>query len=557
MAPVPSLDPTIRNTVESQEGSRISTPTLDEKSHDHEAAVVEPDGDDDDTRVYPQGYKLAFICLGLCIAVFLVALDNTIIATAIPKITDEFHSLDDVGWYGSAYLLTTAAFTLLFGRLYTIFPLKIVYLAAIALFELGSLICGVAPSSVALIVGRAIAGIGSAGIFSGALLIIANSAPLHKRPAYTGMMSAMYGVASVAGPLLGGAFTDKATWRWCFYINLPIGALAVIFIFFLFDSPPVSDNVRSSRTWFGLAKQLDLFGTLFFIPSIICLLLALQFGGSTYAWSDGRIIAYFVVFGVCLFIFIGFQIYFPDTASISPKIVRNRSILAGAWFAFCMGGAFFAILYYLPIWFQAVKGASAFRSGIMNIPLVLAVVVGAILSGGLVTVIGYYVPFMIASTILMSVGEGLLTTFEPSTGSSKWIGYQVICGLGIGFGMQQPLIAVQVVLPMELVPAGTALMVFCQTLGASIFVSVAQNQFQSKLISGLHHLVPELNPMVVIKAGATSLDAIVSAEFLPSVIRAYNDALAETFLVALILACLTLFGALAIEWKSVKGKQLA
>jgi MFS family permease len=143
-----------------------------------------------------------------------MALDNTIVATAIPKITDHFQSLDDVGWYGSAYLLTTAGFQLLFGKFYTFFSIKWVYITAISFFELGSLICGVAPTSNALIVGRAIAGIGAAGIFSGALIIIAYAVPLHQRPMFTGVIGAMYGLASVAGPLLGGVFTDKVTWRW-------------------------------------------------------------------------------------------------------------------------------------------------------------------------------------------------------------------------------------------------------------------------------------------------------------------------------------------------------
>jgi hypothetical protein len=170
----------------------------------------------EDETVYPSGVKLLLITIALALSVFCIALDNTIIATAIPKITDDFKAINDVGWYGSAYLLTTCAFQLFFGKLYTFFSIKYVYLAAFLIFEVGSVVCGAAPNSTALIIGRAVAGLGSAGIFSGAVLIIANSVPLRSRPTYTGLFGAMYGVASVAGPLMGGAFTDnpKLTWRW-------------------------------------------------------------------------------------------------------------------------------------------------------------------------------------------------------------------------------------------------------------------------------------------------------------------------------------------------------
>ncbi|KAM0199707.1 hypothetical protein ACHAPA_011870 [Fusarium lateritium] len=243
------------------------------------------------------GWKLALVMIGLCLAVFCMALDITIIATAIPRITDEFRALDDLGWYGSAYLLTTCSFQLFFGKLYSFYSVKWVFLIAIGFFELGSLVCGAALTSTALIIGRAIAGIGSAGIFSGAVLIIVLSVPMRQRPTYIGILAAMYGVASVAGPFMGGAFTDKLTWRWCFYINLPLGFLTLLFIALLF-SPPQSGLPKNSSSWRERLSSFDLEGSVCFLPAIVSLLLALQWGGSRYPWSDGRTIGLFIVFGV-------------------------------------------------------------------------------------------------------------------------------------------------------------------------------------------------------------------------------------------------------------------
>ncbi|KAI1614547.1 DNA repair protein RAD50 [Exophiala viscosa] len=530
-----------------QQESSADVPIQKEENH---ADGVLPSAADEEAQ-YPHGIKLALITLALCLSVFLVALDNTIIATAIPKITDHFNSLGDVGWYGSAYLLTTCALQLFFGKLYTFYSIKYVYLTSIAIFEVGSAVCGAAPSSKALIVGRAIAGIGSAGIFSGAMVIIAYTVPLVKRPIYTGIIGAMYGIASIAGPLLGGAFTDGPGWRWCFYINLPLGAITLVVIFFFFQSPNRAAETKMS--WKTRAYQLDLGGTGLFIVDIVCCLLALQWGGSTYPWSDWRIILCLTLFGVLTVLFIILQFYMGDFATVPVRIIRQRNVAASAWFVFTLGGAFFLLVYWLPIWFQAIKGATAFKSGIMCLPMVLSLVVASLIGGGLTTAIGHYWPFYYLSVIFSAIGAGLLTTFMTDTGHSMWIGYQVIYGLGVGFGMQQALVAVQATLPLKDIPTGTALVMFMQTFGGALFVSVAQNVFNNRLISTLPKYAPGIDPSIIVNVGATSLRNEIPAKYLQGVLFAYNLALTNTWYISVAMCCLQLIGAIFVEWKSVKG----
>ncbi|KAL8666226.1 MAG: hypothetical protein Q9168_007534 [Polycauliona sp. 1 TL-2023] len=510
---------------------------------------------EDESPDYPGSWKLASITIALCMAIFLVALDTTIVAAATPRITDHFKKLEDVGWYGSAYLLTICAFQLAFGKCYSIFSIKSVFLTAIAIFELGSLICGVAPSSNALIIGRAIAGMGCAGIFSGALIIIAYSVPLHRRPAYTGLIGAMYGVASIAGPLLGGVFTDNLSWRWCFYINLPIGAVTTVIIAFFFHAP---QRDASSLTLWQKINELDLLGTFFFLPSIVCLLIALQWGGTRYAWDSARIVVLFVFAALLCAAFIAVQIWKQEKATVPPRIIKQRSIAFGTWFSFWLGAGYFLLIYYLPIWFQAVKDVSATQSGVMNLPLIMAHVVAALLAGGLITYTGYYTPFMLISSVFVSLGTGFITTFKPDTNHSAWIGFQALFGLGSGLGMNQPLMAAQTVLPLDDVSIGTALVIFGQTLGGAIFVSAAQNVFTNELLSNLARSLPEINPELVLSAGATALRSVIEGqglgqEAVKRAAEAYSGALVKAFQMATGLACVTIIGAVGMEWRSVKG----
>ncbi|KAK5129720.1 hypothetical protein LTR08_002931 [Meristemomyces frigidus] len=501
---------------------------------------------------YPPTPQVVAIMVAILLAVFLVALDRTIIATAIPKMTDDFHSLDDIGWYGSAFMLTSSCFQLLFGRVYTFYPPKYVFVILIGLFEVGSAICGAAPNSIAFIIGRAIAGVGTAGIMSGAIILMVAAVPLHKRPQYQGFFGLCFGVASITGPLLGGVFTTKLSWRWCFYINLPVGAVAMLIILLILKPTPAQDGKLTIGQ--QLAK-LDLLGELCLFPCIICLLLALQWGGTTYAWNDGRIIALFVLFGVLLVAFVLVQVFMQKTATISASVIMNRSVVAGMWMVFCLSSCMMALIYFIPTWFQAVKGTSALRSGIDTIPMVLALVVGSIMSGQGVGRIGYYTPFAIASAIFMPLGAGFITTWKPNTRSPTWIGFQVLFGFGTGLGMQQGGMAAQTVLSRKDVPMGVSLMFFCQQLGGAIFISVGQNVFESKLVSELIRLVPDLSPEEIVNTGATDLRRIVSPQDLPAVLEVYNSALRQVFVVAAAMACLAAIGAFALEWKSVKSKQ--
>jgi hypothetical protein len=192
----------------------------------------------------------------------------------------------------------------------------------------------------------------------------------------------------------------------------------------------------------------------------------------------------------------------------------------------------------------------------MNLPLIIAVVIFSILAGGLVTACGYYTPFMIASAIIMTIGAGLLTTLETDSNHSKWIGYQAIFGIGLGLGMQQPMIVAQTALKTEDVPSGTAIVMFAQTLGGAVFISVAQNVFQNQLVQNLARYAPDENAERLITAGATMLRTVVSGEALHRVLVAYNAAIVQTFYVAVAMGALSLVGPIFVEWISVKGKKV-
>lgn len=428
------------------------------------------------------------------------------------------------------------------------------FLVAVLIFEIGSLICAVAPSSTVLIVGRAIAGIGVAGIFSGALVIISFTVPLPKRPLVFGAFGMVWGIASIAGPLLGGAFTDGISWRWCFYINLPIGGLSIAVIVFFLRVPKKSD--LSGTSVLDRIKQLDLIGASLLIPAIICLLLALQWGGNKYPWNNSRIIGLFVGFGLLVILFAASQLYLGEKATLPPHILKKRTVLAASLFALFFGGAFFLLVYYVPIYFQSVKGSSAMKSGIQLLPLMLATVVSSVAIGGMITAAGYYTPFLIASTAIAAIGTGLITLFDVDMSNGKWIGYQIVTGAGVGAGFQVPMTAVQTVLSPEDIPVGTAAVMFFQTLGGALFIAVGQSVFQNGLIEGIGKYTTGVSPIAIVGAGATEMRKVLGElgklDQLDGIIKAYMSGLRDSYRVSLALMIVAFVSSLFLEWKSVK-----
>lgn len=342
-------------------------------------------------------------------------------------------------------------------------------------------------------------------------------------------------------------YREVNAYTYVVYINLPIGAFAIVFIFFLLHIP---DRDTTHLPTKQKLAQLDGLGLITLLGGIVCLLLALEWGGTAYAWSSSRIIALLVIAIVLLICFVAVQIAWPKTATVPPRIFIQRSIMAASFAMFATGAAMMTTFYYLPIWFQGVQGVSAVESGIRLLPTVIGQAVGSLAGGVGIQKIGYYTPFMMVSVALMCVGTGLLTTLHVDTSEGKWIGYQIPYGVGLGTTLQAPLLAAQTVLPLQDVPIGTSLMFFSQLLGGTIFVSVGQNLFDNNFVRNLAG-VPGVNASIILKQGATAITEIPEpAKGL--VVVAYNDALRAVFIAGLVMSCLTLLGTAGMEWKSVK-----
>ncbi|KZL70660.1 major facilitator superfamily transporter [Colletotrichum incanum] len=523
------------------------------KAEKRDSALAKPADEKDEKVEWVEGWPLTFLLLGLCLVVFLISVDRTILTTAIPYITSEFQSTAEIGWYGSAYLLTACAFQPVFGRVFMLFSVKWSYMLAMFMFLVGSLICGVAPNSVTLIVGRAVAGFGSAGILTGSFVVVATAVPLRLRPIYTAIVGLMFGFGATVGPLLGGVFTDLVTWRWCFYMNLPIGAVTVA-VFLLFFHP--KRHSRLEQTFFDRFLDLDILGNVFLLGACVMLFLALEFTTQGEAWSSTRVIGLLSGAGATAVVFAAWQWWKQDGALIPPAIVTQRTVAASCVAAFTTYGALLIHSYFLPIWFQAIKGESAISSGIDMIPYVATNAFFSLLSGIFVSIVGYFVPPAVVGGMIATAGCGVFRLLSQDTSTAQWIGFEILVSAGFGMSIQQGFTAVQAVLPPDEISIGTAAVVASQSLGGAIFISVGNTLFQNHLLqASAQNMVPGVDIRAVLEGGATSFRTVVPANALPMLLTVYNEALRVAFTAAIPLAGVSAIAACFMEWKSVKGKR--
>ncbi|KIK69224.1 hypothetical protein GYMLUDRAFT_237049 [Collybiopsis luxurians FD-317 M1] len=499
---------------------------------------------------YASGSRLAVITLGVCLAFLVVFLDSTVVSTVAPHLTTVFDSLRDVGWYGSAYMIVMASLQPTFGKLYTVFDLKIIYLAALVIFEVGSVICASATSSLMFILGRAVAGLGGSALASGTVSIIAYSVPLEKQPAFIGGVSTMFSIAAIVGPLMGGAFTDTVSWRWSFYINLPIGAITFFTIAAFFTSP----KRKSGLTLKKKIGNLDFLGASLFIGGTICLLLALQWGGAVYPWRNSKIWGLFLGVALILPIFVLVQIKRGDRATIPPSVASKRNVLVSVLYLLFYNMAYYVHEYYLPMYFQAVKNTSAVTSGLRLIPYLISNTAVALLAGIYVNRTGnYYFPLW-AGAVLYIIGSGLLSTLDFNSSTAKWLGYEILAGIGRGSG-QLPYVTVQVGLNPEQVPIATSLIMLCASLGGAVALGISQSIFNAALAKEVVRYAPSIDPNIVLNAGATAFRSIVPADALDGVVEAYAKAIRTVLIVPIAYAGVSLLISFAIERSNLKSKR--
>jgi EmrB/QacA subfamily drug resistance transporter len=482
----------------------------------------------------PPNLRLVFG--GLLLVMLLAALDQTIVATALPTIVGDLGGLDHISWVVTAYLLAQTAVTPLYGKLGDMYGRKVVLQFGLVVFLVGSALCGLSQSLDELIAFRALQGLGGGGLMVSAQAAIGDVVPPRERGRYTGLFGAVFGLASIAGPLLGGFLTSDFSWRWIFYVNLPLGIVA--FFVLAATLPTVTERVH---------HVVDYLGTVLLGVGLTAIVLAASLGGTSYAWGSPQIVG-LAVGGVLLLIAFAFVERRAAEPVLPPRLLTNRVFVVTGAVGFVVGFALFGAVTYLPLFLQVVKGASPTGSGLQLLPLMGGLLITSIVSGQIITRTGRYKPFPIAGTAVMTLGLYLLSTMSPSSSRLSISLFMFILGLGLGMVMQVLILAVQNAVDYADLGVATSGATLFRSIGGSLGTAVLGAIFANRLTDELKSVFPT----GAVTGHAVSGGAGVNPkeiDALPAVLRAgylhvFTNSLSTVFLVASAFAIV----AFALSW---------
>ncbi|KAJ1921517.1 hypothetical protein H4219_000554 [Mycoemilia scoparia] len=412
-------------------------------------------------------WRMYLVMVALFLGCFLESLDQSVVSTALPRISSDFNSLSQSNWVPTSYLLTLAAFQPVYGKLSDIFGRRIVFLAALAIFIIGSILCGAAQNMTWLIIARGLAGVGGAGIPSITMVIISDMVPLKNRAKYFSIISVILTVSSVAGPMIGGAFTDNVSWRWCFYFNIPTGIVSFLIVLFLLKLPK-----QNKGKWIDNLKRIDFWGVLIFLTMMLLLLLALNWGGREFPWDSAIVIAFLTIAGYLLIVFILFENRIPSEPIIPMTLFKKRNVSI-MLLIFCFSGmAFFSFLFFMPMYFTLVENASATRAGVYLIPLLVPLAISSIAIGLIVSKWGLKRVYVCASIALTTIGCGLAALYDRNTSLAMQLGCLVLPGIGVGLILPLSTLGVQLSVKPRFMAVATTFAMFMFTLGGILGLTI-------------------------------------------------------------------------------------
>jgi EmrB/QacA subfamily drug resistance transporter len=418
--------------------------------------------------------RVGLIFSGLMLVLLLAALDQTIVATALPTIVGDLGGLNRLAWVTSAFLLAQTAVTPLYGKLGDLYGRKRVLQSAVLLFLAGSALCGQSQDMTELIAFRAVQGLGAGGLIVLTQSVIGDVVPPRERGRYQGLFGAVFGVASVGGPLLGGVIVEAVSWRWIFYVNLPVGFVALAVL----GATLPSTGRRGNPT-------IDYLGAALLASGLSAIVLVTSLGGITWAWGSGVVIIVGVLGVALIATFLIVERRAPEPI-LPPALLRDRVFAVAGSLSLIVGFALFGAVTFLPLYFQTVAGASPTAAGLRLVPMMVGVLVMSILSGQLISRFGRYRVFPIIGTMLMSIGLVLLSRLNVGTSSAVSAVYLLILGLGLGSVMQVLVLAVQNAVDYSLLGTATSGVTMFRGIGGSLGTAVFGTIFSSRLASELH-----------------------------------------------------------------------